>query len=84
MQQRCRLLPLTLLLPPLFAACLHWQTLCNLEEHGMVRHEAAEAIGSLGTPEALALLEEFKTDGELLVLESVLVALDTAEYWAEL
>lgn len=55
----------------------------NLSEHRMVRHEAAEALGAIGTPEAELVLEEFKNDAELVVLQSCEVALDTAQYWKD-
>ncbi len=55
--------------------------LSNLEEASMVRHEAAEALGSLGEEEGVEdVLKRFLDDGEDVVRESVLVALDMAEY----
>ncbi len=58
------------------------QTLTNLSEHGMVRHEAAEAVGALGDTESIELLSSFKDDRDDLVRESCEVALDAADYWA--
>jgi len=55
----------------------------NLTEHRMVRHEAAEALGAIGTPDAEAVLQEFEHDDEVVVNESCAVALDTAQYWKE-
>ena len=53
----------------------------NLEEESMVRHEAAEALGSLGEePGVENLLRRFLQDPEQVVRESVVVALDMAEY----
>lgn len=50
-------------------------------EHRMVRHEAAEALGAVGGEECEAILERFRADGEVVVRESCVVALDTMEYW---
>jgi len=50
-------------------------------EHGMVRHEAAIALGSIGGDDAKIALREFSTDPEPMVAESCLVALDTIAYW---
>lgn len=47
----------------------------------MVRHEAAEALGSLGDEEGVEeILREFLDDPEQVVRESVVVALDMAEF----
>lgn len=55
--------------------------LSNLEEASMVRHEAAEALGSLGEEEGVEeVLKPFLHDKERVVRESVIVALDMAEY----
>jgi HEAT repeat protein len=56
-------------------------SLSNLKEESMVRHEAAEALGSLGEEEGVeATLKAFLNDKERVVRESVIVALDMAEY----
>ncbi|EGS21375.1 uncharacterized protein CTHT_0032300 [Thermochaetoides thermophila DSM 1495] len=56
-------------------------TLSNPNEAGMVRHEAAEALGSLGDEEGVEeILKKFLHDKEAVVRESVIVALDMAEY----
>lgn len=53
----------------------------NLKEASMVRHEAAEALGSLGDEEGVEdVLKSFLQDPEQVVRESVMVALDMAEY----
>lgn len=39
----------------------------------MVRHEAAEALGAIATPEAMDLLGKFLTDKEPAVMESCVV-----------
>lgn len=55
--------------------------LSNLEEESMVRHEAAEALGSLGNEAGVEdILKQFLHDKERVVRESVIVALDFAEY----
>ena len=47
----------------------------------MVRHEAAEALGSLGDEEGVEnILRGFLDDPEQVVRESVVVALDMAEF----
>ncbi|OAX83908.1 deoxyhypusine hydroxylase [Emergomyces africanus] len=56
-------------------------TLQNMEEASMVRHEAAEALGSLGNEEGVEeTLRKFLNDPELVVRDSVIVALDMAEF----
>lgn len=57
------------------------EALGNLEESSMVRHEAAEALGSLGEEEGVEdTLKRFLNDKEQVVRDSVIVALDMAEY----
>ena len=47
----------------------------------MVRHEVAEALGSLGhDPAVEPLLRRFLADPEPVVRDSIAVALDMAEY----
>ena len=56
-------------------------TLSNSKEESMVRHEAAEALGSLGDEEGVEdILRGFLNDPEQVVRESVVVALDMAEF----
>ncbi|KAJ9613445.1 deoxyhypusine hydroxylase [Cladophialophora chaetospira] len=51
------------------------------KEESMVRHEAAEALGSLGEePGVEDMLKKFLDDPEQVVRESVVVALDMAAY----
>jgi len=50
----------------------------------MVRHEAAEALGAIASPEALALLAKYIEDENEIVKESCVVALDAADYWTAL
>jgi deoxyhypusine monooxygenase len=55
--------------------------LSDLSEQSMVRHEAAEALGSLGDEEGVEeTLKRFLNDKEQVVRESVVVALDMAEF----
>ncbi|KAK1779098.1 armadillo-type protein [Copromyces sp. CBS 386.78] len=57
------------------------EALSDLDEVSMVRHEAAEALGSLGDEEGVeATLLKFLHDKEKVVRESVIVALDMAEF----
>ncbi|KAL8671201.1 MAG: hypothetical protein Q9168_004297 [Polycauliona sp. 1 TL-2023] len=56
-------------------------TLGNSKEESMVRHEAAEALGSLGDEEGVeAVLRGFLNDEEQVVRDSVVVALDMADF----
>jgi len=54
--------------------------LADLAESSMVRHECAEALGSIGTEECMNLLEKYLSDQERIVRESCEVALDMCEY----
>jgi deoxyhypusine monooxygenase len=57
------------------------ECLGDLKEQGMVRHEAAEALGSLGDEEGVEeTLKRFLNDPEQVVRDSVIVALDMAEF----
>ncbi|KKA26016.1 hypothetical protein TD95_003990 [Thielaviopsis punctulata] len=57
------------------------EALSNTEEASMVRHEAAEALGGLGNEEGVEeTLKKFINDKEQVVRDSVIVALDMAEY----
>ena len=65
---------------PASVSCLT-ECLSDLHEVGMVRHEAVEALGSLGDVEGVEeTLKKFLNDPEQVVRESVIVALDMAEY----
>jgi deoxyhypusine monooxygenase len=62
-------------IPALFAV------LGDKKEESMVRHEAAEALGSLGEEVGVEdQLKQYLNDPEQVVRESVIVALDMAEY----
>lgn len=57
------------------------ETLGNEKEESMVRHEAAEALGSLGDEEGVEdILRGFLDDPEQVVRDSVVVALDMASF----
>jgi len=56
----------------------------DLNEHAMVRHEAAEALGSTNDERCGPLLEAFQqAEKDSIVKESCDVALSIAEYWEE-
>ena len=46
----------------------------------MVRHEAAEALGSIGTEEAMSILKQHTNDPAYVVRSSIQIALDMAAY----
>ncbi|KAH9729455.1 Deoxyhypusine hydroxylase [Citrus sinensis] len=52
----------------------------NVNEHPMVRHEAAEALGSIADDQSIGLLKEFAKDPEPIVSQSCEVALSMLEY----
>lgn len=52
----------------------------DLSENAMVRHECAEALGSIATEECVATLKQFCHDPERVVRESCEVALDMLAY----
>lgn len=54
-------------------------TLCNESEHPMVRHEAAEALGSIADLASVELLKRFQKHPEPIVSQSCEVALDMLE-----
>ncbi|NXT29496.1 DOHH hydroxylase, partial [Syrrhaptes paradoxus] len=54
--------------------------LCSRTESPMVRHECAEALGSIARPSCLETLRAFARDEERVVRESCEVALDMYEY----
>jgi len=51
------------------------------QEHRMVRHEAAEALGAVGGEECEKVLAKLTGDEEVVVRESCVVALGIADYW---
>lgn len=54
----------------------------NATEHDMVRHEAAEALGAVGTGECEEFLQKYTSDSAQMLRESCVVALDIADYWS--
>ncbi|KAF2216923.1 hypothetical protein CERZMDRAFT_108811 [Cercospora zeae-maydis SCOH1-5] len=57
------------------------ECLGDAKEASMVRHEAAEALGSLGDEEGVEdTLKKFLNDPEQVVRDSIIVALDMAEF----
>ncbi|KAL6500561.1 hypothetical protein OROHE_025927 [Orobanche hederae] len=56
------------------------EVLRDVKEHPMVRHEAAEALGSIADDQCIALLEEFAKDPEPIVSQSCEVALSMLEF----
>jgi hypothetical protein len=59
------------------------ESLRRKDEHMMVRHESAEALGAIDGrwQDAERILSEFIADSSDVVRESCLVALDAADYW---
>jgi len=57
------------------------EVLKNEHENGMVRHEAAEALGAIATNECIPLLSDHLSDFEDVVKESCEVALDIHSYF---
>uniref|UniRef100_M4BUQ3 Deoxyhypusine hydroxylase n=1 Tax=Hyaloperonospora arabidopsidis (strain Emoy2) TaxID=559515 RepID=M4BUQ3_HYAAE len=58
------------------------EVLLDETQHRMVRHEAAEALGAIGTIECEEILTEHLKDNVPVVRESCAVALDILDYWA--
>lgn len=55
-------------------------SLKDVHENEMVRHECAEALGSIATDECMKVLDEFLRDSKTVVRESCEIALDMCEY----
>lgn len=49
-------------------------------ENEMVRHECAEALGSIATEECQRVLENYVKDEKRVVSESCVIALDICDY----
>ena len=56
------------------------ERLDDVTENAMVRHECAEALGSIATDECFKILQQYLKDGERVVRESCEVALDMYEH----
>nr|NVI76178.1 nero [Cucujiformia] len=52
----------------------------DLKQEPMVRHEAAEALGALGSPENLDILEKFKKDPVIEVAETCELAVERIKW----
>jgi len=65
---------------PASAQCLV-PVLENASENAMVRHEAAEALGSIANDQTLPLLNKYLHDNERAVKESCVIALDIHDYF---
>ncbi|KAG8230836.1 hypothetical protein J437_LFUL010233 [Ladona fulva] len=52
----------------------------DLEENEMVRHECAEALGSIATEKCVEILKTYLNDSKQVVRESCEVALDISDY----
>ena len=57
--------------------------LSDVDEHVMVRHEAAEALGAIGNLTAQPILERYLSDSCIEVSESCEVALDLLDWVAK-
>ncbi|CAK9796757.1 Deoxyhypusine hydroxylase [Anthophora quadrimaculata] len=55
-------------------------SLKDTEENEMVRHECAEALGSIATPDCYDILNKYINDNKRVVRESCVIALDMCEY----
>ncbi|KAF3419976.1 hypothetical protein E2986_03933 [Frieseomelitta varia] len=55
-------------------------SLKDAEENEMVRHECAEALGSIATPDCFDILNKYLNDNKRVVRESCVIALDMCEY----
>jgi deoxyhypusine monooxygenase len=56
------------------------RALSDVHEVDMVRHESAEALGSIATEECMRVLARHRDDPEDVGKESCMVALDMGEY----
>ncbi|XP_015610203.1 deoxyhypusine hydroxylase [Cephus cinctus] len=50
------------------------------EENEMVRHECAEALGAIATPDCMSILNRYLEDNKRVVRESCVIALDMCDY----
>lgn len=56
------------------------ESLRDINENEMVRHECAEALGAIATDDCITVLNEYLNDSKRVVKESCEVALDMCEY----
>ena len=59
------------------------RAVADLAEHEMVRHEAAESLGAIGTPECADFLQAHAASDTVMLRESCVVALDCTDYWSK-
>uniref|UniRef100_A0A0K8TR96 Deoxyhypusine hydroxylase n=1 Tax=Tabanus bromius TaxID=304241 RepID=A0A0K8TR96_TABBR len=52
----------------------------DTKQEPMVRHEAAEALGAIGSPEVINTLEKYRTDPVIEVAETCEIALDRVKW----
>jgi hypothetical protein len=57
--------------------------LAAVDEHSMVRHEAAEALGAIATAECIPVLELYAADACREVAETCQLAVRRIQYWRE-
>lgn len=56
------------------------QVLATKDEDPMVRHEAAEALGAIGSLESLVILEEYLKDESEVVAQTCELAIEKIKY----
>ncbi|XP_030754353.1 deoxyhypusine hydroxylase [Sitophilus oryzae] len=56
------------------------ESLEDVQENEMVRHECAEALGAIATEECTSILNKYIEDEKRVVKESCVIALDMCEY----
>jgi deoxyhypusine monooxygenase len=66
----------------MFAGEKTHKVLDNGDENPMVRHEAAEALGAIASPESNDILTKYLKDPADVVRESCEIALDISEYYS--
>lgn len=54
--------------------------LATLNEDPMVRHEAAEALGAIGSLESIPILEEYLKDESVVVSQTCELAIEKIKY----
>lgn len=54
--------------------------LADLNQHVMVRHEAAEAMGALGFTDFLPILEKYSKDPDTAIVDTCVLAIDRINY----
>lgn len=62
------------------ALCILTDVLEDVTQEPMVRHEAAEALGAIGVPEVIPILEKYKNDPVVEVAETCSIASDRVKW----